>query len=335
MIKNTLIIAVALACCGSTGNAQLTIGSGGLYIQSGATLVLDRLHLQPNEGIHIQNNALSITNVPVSGTPKASITRVYQWTDTIHTKGLIGIYVQPSELNGNNFNALQLAYNPTSDPANYTVSNVSVANSSNNFVFETTASTTWMQLTSVENNTVLPLHLLSFTGAQKGKSSWLQWKVAHEENARDYTIERSTNGKNFVKIGCQDAVCNGCTSEVDYQFEDRQPASGNNYYRLLMRDWDGKYTYSNIVQLYYAPSMPAITVSPNPATNKITLSGLNPSEIYNLQITAADGKIVLAKTLMQTGASYAINISAWADGAYLLRLDSREGKIYHQTVIKQ
>lgn len=334
-MKNKLIIVAALTCCWAAGNAQLTIGSGGLYIQSGATVVLDRLHLQPNEAINLQNNTLSVTNAPVPGTPKATIARVYQWTDTIRSKGLIGIYVQPAELNGNNFSALQLAYNSTSDPGNFRVSNASVAVSSTNFVFETVAPTTWMQLTAVESNTVLPLQLLSFTGTQKGNSSWLQWKVAQEENVKDYTIEHSKDGKNFLKIGRQDAICNGCNAEVDYLFEDRKPASGNNYYRLLMRDWDGKYTHSNIVQLYYAPSTQDITVSPNPTKNRIMLSGMNPEERYTLQLLAADGKVVFAKTLVQTGGHYALDISAWADGAYLLRLAGRKGNVYHQTIIKQ
>jgi hypothetical protein len=61
---------------------------------------------------------------------------------------------------------------------------------------------------------VLPLHFISFTGEQQNKNVNLQWQTSDDINIVQFTVQRSTDGINFINIGVVKA---------------KQPNSNNNY----------------------------------------------------------------------------------------------------------
>lgn len=89
----------------------------------------------------------------------------------------------------------------------------------------------------------LPISLTKFTARKNGNEALLQWQTASEQNSKDFTIERSSDGKSFTTIGVVAAAGNS-TNAVDYTFADRTPINGSNYYRLKQSDLDTKFTYS-------------------------------------------------------------------------------------------
>ena len=91
----------------------------------------------------------------------------------------------------------------------------------------------------------LPLTLTQFTADRDNDESLLQWQTAQEQNTRDFTIERSTDGQTYTSIGTVDAAGNS-TSALSYSFTDRAPQPNANYYRLKESDLDGKFTYSPV-----------------------------------------------------------------------------------------
>ena len=95
------------------------------------------------------------------------------------------------------------------------------------------------------NAVPLPLTLSEFTANREDDESYLQWQTAQEQNTRDFTIERSTDGQNYTAIGTVDAAGNS-TSVRTYSFIDRTPQPNANYYRLKQSDIDGKFTYSPV-----------------------------------------------------------------------------------------
>ena len=335
MNNKILIIFAMLLCCGFTLNAQITIGSGGFHIKSGAVVVLNGLHLQPSEDIHIKNNVMRVSNTPIPGNPHESIAQVYQWDKVITTKGLTGIYVGPSKLNGNSLSQLQLAYNATNSTDNFVVSTNSAVISTNNFVFETFPVTVWQQLTAVERGSVLPLQLLSFTGKELNNSIQLKWSVANEERIKDYTVLRSGDARQFSALDIVVATCKGCGVNTNYGYNDQQPLAGFNFYKLLITDESGKQSYSDVVKLQFASENMKISLSPNPAKNLVMISGLKVSGIYNLQVLASDGKVVYVAKISNKGTSYEINISNWANGIYFVRLTNKQGAVYQQKIVKQ
>jgi len=99
----------------------------------------------------------------------------------------------------------------------------------------------------------LPITLTKFTAQRSGSEGLLQWQTAQEENSRDFTIERSADGKTYTTIGVVAAAGKSFTS-LNYTFTDLAPVHSVNYYRLKQSDLDDKYTYSPVRTLNFSES---------------------------------------------------------------------------------
>ena len=92
----------------------------------------------------------------------------------------------------------------------------------------------------------LPVELLTFIAQTIGREIKLDWITASEINNDFFTLERSIDGRNFQEIAIIPGK--GTSSEINkYNYFDQNPEIGINYYRLKQTDFDGEYSYSNIV----------------------------------------------------------------------------------------
>lgn len=92
----------------------------------------------------------------------------------------------------------------------------------------------------------LPVELLNFRAKVIDGSVKLTWATASEENNEYFTLERSTNGRDYQLIGIIPG--NGTSEDVNnYTFYDKYPELGENYFRLKQTDFDGQTTNSKIV----------------------------------------------------------------------------------------
>ncbi|UAY52793.1 T9SS type A sorting domain-containing protein [Ferruginibacter albus] len=88
--------------------------------------------------------------------------------------------------------------------------------------------------------------LLSFKGQLNSDNrTTLNWNVTSEDNLSKYEIERSGDGRTFVKIG--EVSSYNSNKLTAYSFNDEEPVNGNIYYRLKIVDTKGLYKYSNII----------------------------------------------------------------------------------------
>ena len=73
---------------------------------------------------------------------------------------------------------------------------------------------------------------------------------------------------------------------LTYIFIDNNSTYNNNYYRLKQIDYDGKITYSNIINtICYDIIQPMINIYPNPTKNIINIIGENlPDDIVKIEI---------------------------------------------------
>jgi hypothetical protein len=86
----------------------------------------------------------------------------------------------------------------------------------------------------------LPVSLTSFKGKNEDGLVKLSWSTASESNNERFEVLRAGEDQNFKKIGT--VLGNGNTTvNLYYNFEDRNPLEGNNYYKLKQIDFDGKY----------------------------------------------------------------------------------------------
>lgn len=136
------------------------------------------------------------------------------------------------------------------------------------------------QITNIIQAAPMPMKLTSFTGRLETETSAdLTWTSAIEFDSYQYQVERSADGKNYVKVGTINAA--GASNElIKYQFKDVLPGSGAYYYRLKQVDIDGKFEYSKSVYVNSKKGSGIVTsVFPNPFKNDIQLVGATSADL--------------------------------------------------------
>lgn len=162
--------------------------------------------------------------------------------------------------------------------------------------------------------TPLPIELLSFTGKSIGSSNLLEWKTTTEINNDYFTLERSSDATFFSELGTIQGAGNSNTS-LHYQFTDNAPLEGVNYYRLKQTDFDGTYSYSNILALSNNSTNFTIWNSSNTLFVKSDKENLSSSlKIYNLL-----GELVFEKVFEE---NTSIETSTFSSGIYLVKVQT-------------
>jgi hypothetical protein len=94
---------------------------------------------------------------------------------------------------------------------------------------------------------VLPVELASFTASVVGNGVELNWTTATETNNYGFEVQRSTDQKNFQRLGF--VAGNGTTTaQHSYKFADRDLTAGTYYYRLKQIDTDGTFSLSEFIR---------------------------------------------------------------------------------------
>ncbi len=155
----------------------------------------------------------------------------------------------------------------------------------------------------------LPITLLSFKAAVAGNYARLQWQTANEINNKGFECYRSSDDKQFVKIGEIAASALG-----NYSFTDKEPLKGNNYYKLLQIDNDGTATNLGIRTLSFGISTLGVRSFPSPIHAEFTVVSpiAQSATIINLS-----GQVI-AHLKLEAGVNM-FNSSLWPTGMYILK----------------
>ena len=176
---------------------------------------------------------------------------------------------------------------------------------------------------------VLPVTLVDFAAAYKNQQVFIRWRTSYEMNHDRFEIERSTNGRDFDRIGT--IYGNGNRSIItDYQFQD--PLNRVNtqkhdlYYRLRQIDKDGKQTLSKVllVRLYENKSIQLVSVTPNPAINHIRVQvSLENDAMVSMRVLSTNGIEVYRKTTKGLAGANSFELEGsnqFAPGVYMLEI---------------
>jgi Bacterial Ig domain/Secretion system C-terminal sorting domain len=171
---------------------------------------------------------------------------------------------------------------------------------------------------------VLPINLISFDGKLNGTTVDLTWSTSAEINTSYFDVERSTTGSTFIKLAKVNAqgLSNTTTnySEVDFN-----PEVGFNYYRLKVVDKDGKFIYSNIINIKTDAKIETITsIKPNPFMDKVDVNiSLYKNSQVQISLLDVSGKKVYQKEVRAVKGANKITLTDLGQlpkGTYILKL---------------
>lgn len=176
----------------------------------------------------------------------------------------------------------------------------------------------------------LPVELLYFKGDMTGDVAVLEWATASELNNDYFTLERTTDLENFDVVTTIKGK--GTTEERnDYKYHDNIPLSGTVYYRLKQTDFDGTFTYSDVIKIINNSVSETAELNMYPVPNHgdqltLTIKGLasekeTPVVVYNTQ-----GQIVHQQQVVIENASEVV--LAFQEklpvGVYTLRVNTAQ-----------
>lgn len=176
---------------------------------------------------------------------------------------------------------------------------------------------------------ILPVSLLYFSArATENNGITCSWETAQELNARDFTIERSTDGEHFEAIGSLPA--HNTASLSHYDFADHAAPAGLLYYRLKETDLDGQTMYSEIVTVRTAAATIDLQLYPNPAEEEVfaEVASMQPGDA-TVELIDHEGRLAESRKVRlgrHTQQLY-FGMQAYPAGLYLLRIRSAESMV--------
>jgi hypothetical protein len=176
---------------------------------------------------------------------------------------------------------------------------------------------------SVAVSGVLPVSFVSLNGHRQDATVHLTWTVAHEQQVKEYRVERSTDGRTYTEAGR--LAFRAATGSLNtYTLADATAPSGTLLYRIRQVDLDGRSHLSGILRLA-ASGEQGVQVSPNPVRDRATLS-LQSEQRGTVTITLVEltGRPVYRmQAEVRKGANLISlqQLDRFARGQYLLRVD--------------
>ena len=176
----------------------------------------------------------------------------------------------------------------------------------------------------------LPIELLSFTATPKEDRVDLRWTTTTEINNEWFVVERSRDGNLFEEIAQLPGA--GNSELTNHYFSlDADPFMGTSYYRLKQIDYNGEYTYSDMVAVNFDTETD-ITVYPNPAREQVRFAGSN-DQISSFVLTDISGKII--DQAATPAGLQELNLERYnlAEGIYYLNISTLNGDQINQKLV--
>ena len=167
-------------------------------------------------------------------------------------------------------------------------------------------------------NALLPVKLNDFSSKELNGQVELNWHTGAEINSDVFIVERSGDGNTFNPIGKVSASSNASTT-LAYNYIDKNPLTGKNYYRLKMVDKDGYSDCSKVIVVNKsASSNSSISLYPNPASNFVVVNHPFAGNNETLQVVSQQGYTVANQKITAGSLQTRVQLSSLPKGVYQL-----------------
>jgi hypothetical protein len=175
----------------------------------------------------------------------------------------------------------------------------------------------------------LPVTYLEWAGAAKGAYNQLWWSTATESMNELFVVERSVDNLHFEQVGS--LAGHGTTLAVQhYEWLDRKPLPGTNYYRLRQVDWNGQSNYSDVIAIERSSYFALV---PNPAEDVVkimwTSDGMVDSQI---ELNDLCGRTIvrLERNALDPSTAMELSVARLSPGTYVVTMRSKQGIVMQQ-----
>lgn len=195
--------------------------------------------------------------------------------------------------------------------------------------------------TLVDVANLLPVTLLDFDaiwGDESQRYAIVTWQTAIENNNDYFEVQRSSTGYNWTSIATVAGAGNS-VEMIDYEWYDYAPLDEVSYYRLKQVDFNGQYTYSEVVSLSKSrihPQQVELQLYPNPANDRlqVRITG-SASHDWQLMLYTITGEVVTwgnaSSAMLQQGIT--ISTAHLSAGSYLLIARSADTILREKVIV--
>lgn len=182
----------------------------------------------------------------------------------------------------------------------------------------------------------LPVRFSHFTAIEQQGQVMLNWKTASEIDNEYFSVERSSNGRDFHTIGRVEG--NNTTDQTtEYQYLDEVFVAGDYYYRLKQVDFSGEYSYSSIAfTSIQRKGEIRMNLYPNPTTDHLflTVAGHDPITPIDVKVYDTFGRLLQERVYGRTE-QLVLPTSSLRSGMYTVRLFADRELLAQQRFVKQ
>lgn len=175
----------------------------------------------------------------------------------------------------------------------------------------------------------LPVSWLYFKGKENDGKVLLEWATANEADNKNFTIERSSDGRSYESIGEVDAMHNSAF-ENDYTYTDPHPLA-NAYYRIRQTDFSGNTSYYNTIRIsadihntisHYIEGDRIVVMAKGNDIQQLDMAvyDMNGRRITREQFTATEGSNVFTLRKPQIPGMYVMVITGGGRALYFNKL---------------
>lgn len=181
----------------------------------------------------------------------------------------------------------------------------------------------------------LPVSLINFHCKKDNLTqATLSWNTVSETDNDYFTIEKSTDGKQYQYLARIKGA--GNSSELrKYQYTDRDLQMGNTYYRIKQTDFNGTTEIKDqcVVMNLASPESGVVTLYPNPANNTIHVQddrdGSKTITVFNNL-----GQVVV-EIANNEESNMEINCSGLSEGIYMIQVRYTDGFVANKKFLIQ